>query len=331
MSYLDEHYDEIFKKYSDEELKKDCDNFINGKGRLSKVLNHFFKECIYNCTNTRGKKTPIEALQNDEDMAWIINYVNSKPKFYTGNEVSNVESFFRNGGRLACKVANFPPREARDVYFRYFPNALTFNRGGQQQLRILDTSSGFGSRMSAVLLSGHTYIGFDPNRELHNKLVECAKWYKDNGFINDEQHCRLLCKGSEVFVPDLENTIDVSFTSPPYFNLETYSNDNSASTQNYDNYQNWLVNFVRPTIENTYRYLKVGGYAMINIKNLTRDGKQKLFDDWYEIFCSIDGFEPYEVFEMKQTSTKVVGQYANYDPKNYQNAKEPIMCFRKVY
>ena len=55
------------------------------------------------------------------------------------------------------------------------------------------------------------------------------------------------------------------------------------------------------------------------------------FDDWYEIFRSIDGFEPYEVFEMKQTSTKVVGQYANYDPKNYQNAKEPIMCFRKVY
>ena len=69
---------------------------------------------------------------------------------------------------------------------------------------------------------------------------------------------------------------------------------------------------------------------MINIKNSTRGKKEKLFDDWYNIFCSIDGFEPYEVFEMNQTSTKVVGQYANYDPSKYQGAKEPVMCFRKV-
>ena len=30
MSYLDEHYNEIFKKYSDEELIKDCNSFVNG-------------------------------------------------------------------------------------------------------------------------------------------------------------------------------------------------------------------------------------------------------------------------------------------------------------
>lgn len=292
------------------------------------MLNYFFKECIYNCTNTRGKKTPIQALECDEDIEWILNYVNSKPNFYKGTDTQNIESFFRNGGRLACKVANFPAKEARDIYFRYYPNAIG---DSDTQLVCLDTSSGFGSRMSSVLLSGHTYIGFDPNKQLHKKLFECAKWYKDNGFINDNQHCRLICKGSETFIEDLVDSVDIAFTSPPYFNLETYSDDNSASTQNYDNYNNWLLNFVRPTIENTYKYLKVGGYAMINIKNLTRDGKQKLFDDWYEIFCSIDGFKPYEVFEMKQSSTKVVGQYANYDPKNYQNAKEPVMCFKKVY
>lgn len=42
MNYLKEHYDEIFKKYSNEELKKDVYNYINKKGRLNKVLNHFF-------------------------------------------------------------------------------------------------------------------------------------------------------------------------------------------------------------------------------------------------------------------------------------------------
>lgn len=269
----------------------------------------------------------MQALDCDEDIEYILEYVNSKPKFYTGNDVQNVESFFRNAGKLACKVANFPPKEARNIYFRYFPNALIDKR---IKINVLDTSCGFGSRMCSVLLSGHNYFGFDPNEQLHKQLMACAKWTKENGFIDEKQKCRLFCKGSEEFVPQLENTIDVAFTSPPYFNLELYSNDSSASTNNYDNYELWLENFVKPTIENTYRYLKVGGYAMINIKNLTRGKREKLFDDWYNIFCQIDGFEPYEVFEMKQTSTKVVGQYANYDPSVYQGAKEPVMCFKKV-
>ena len=33
MSYLSEHYDEIFKKYSDEELLADINSFINGGGQ----------------------------------------------------------------------------------------------------------------------------------------------------------------------------------------------------------------------------------------------------------------------------------------------------------
>ena len=120
MSYLDEHRDEIFKKFTKEELIKDVNNYRNGKGRLSKILNHYFKELIFESRSSRYGKSPMEALQNDGDMSFILNYIQTKPKFYTGSEVSNVESFFRNGTRIARKVANFCPRNARDVYFRYF-------------------------------------------------------------------------------------------------------------------------------------------------------------------------------------------------------------------
>lgn len=326
MSYLDEHRDEIFKKYPKEVLIKDIESYKSGSGRLSKVLNQYFEECIYNCTTARARKTPMEALMNDEDVNYIIEFTKTKPNFYTGNEVTNIKSFFRNAGKLACKVANFPPKEARDIYFRYFPDYLT----RKDKLNCLDTSCGFGSRMSAVLLSGHNYFGFDPNIELQKKLHDCARFYYDNGFIDKEQKCRLYKMGSENFMKELENTIDVSFTSPPYFNLETYSKDNGTSTNNADNYEKWLELFAKPTIENTYKYLKVGGYAMINIKNLTRGKREKLFDDWYNIFCSIDGFEPCEVFEMSQSGMKVVGFYGNYNPENYLEAKEPVMCFKKV-
>jgi hypothetical protein len=267
------------------------------------------------------------ALQSDEDMKNILEYINSKPTFYTGTEVANVKSFFRNACRIANKVANFPPREATNIYFRYFPNALTDK---EHKLNILDTSSGFGSRMSAVLLHGHNYYGFDPNPELHDKLMECAKFYKSHGYIDDNQKCRLLKCGSEVFKPQFENMFDVSFTSPPYFNLEIYSNDGYASSSNYDNYEKWLDEFVKPTLENTYKYLKVGGYAMINIKNPTRNRKYKFFDDWFNIFKSMDGFEFVEVFEMSQTSVKTVGYYSTYDPSCYAECKEPVMVFKKI-
>lgn len=269
MNYLEEHRNEIFKKYSKEELLKDIENYKNGSGRLSKVLNQFFEECIFNCKAPRGTKSPMEALQDENDMDFIVEYTKSKPKFYTGNEISNVKSFFRNGGRIAQKVANFCPKNARDIYFRY-------SDINGERLNILDMSSGFGSRMSAVLLNGHNYFGFDPNVELHNKLMEYGKFLYDNGKIENGQVCRLYCQGSEIHREELDNTIDVSFTSPPYFNLEIYDNDNSESTKNYNNYSAWLEYFAKPTINNTYRYLKVGGYAMINIKNLTRGKKRTI-------------------------------------------------------
>lgn len=187
--------------------------------------------------------------------------------------------------------------------------------------------------MSAVLLSGNNYFSTDPNPKLHDKLFECAKWMYDNGFIKENQKCELVRQGSEIFIPEWEEIMDVSFTSPPYFNLEKYCDDESASTKNYDNYDLWLEYFAKPTIDNTYRYLKVGGYAMINIKNMTNGKKLNLFDDWGKLFTEHGGYEFVEIFDMEQTSKKVVGKYANYSDKldeNYNQAKEPIMCFRKV-
>ena len=295
-------------------------------GRLTKFLNHFFEELIFESSTSRGQYySPMDALKDDEYIKWIIEYTESKPNFYTGNQVANIKSFFRNGGRKGGKVANFPPKVARDIYTRYFDNVT-------EPLNCLDTSSGFGSRMSAVLLSGNNYYSTDPNPNLHEKLFECAKWMYDNGFIKQNQHCELIKQGSEVFVEEWENMMDVSFTSPPYFNLEKYCDDNSASTQNYDNYDLWLENFAKPTIDNTYKYLKIGSYAMINIKNMTNGKKLNLFDDWLELFNQHEGFEFVEIFNMEQTSKKVVGLYANYDKSKANNQNiEPVMVFRKVF
>jgi len=324
MTYLEEHRDEIFKKYDTPTLLKDIESYRSGSGRLSKVLNHFFEECIFDCKAPRGTKSPMEALDNDKDMEFILTYIKSKPKFYTGNEVSNVKSFFRNAGRLAQKVANFCPKNARNIYFRYH------DINSETKINVLDTSAGFGSRMSAVLLSGHNYCGFDPNTQLYAKLTEYLAFLRKNKVISDEQRCGLYCKGSEIGLSALVDKFDVAFTSPPYFNLEVYGTDEGQSIQQFSEYDTWIEYFVRPTVRNTYAYLKVGGYAMINIKNLTRGKKEPLFDDWFKVFEEISGFEFVEIFEMEHQAKKNYTMNCNYEKEAYQGFKEPIMVFRKV-
>ena len=315
---------DIFKKYDDKELFKDIENFKYGKGKLYKVLNHFFEEIIYKCSNKRGGKSPFEVLQDDDTILKIFEYIKSKPNFYTGTFIQNLKSFFRNGGKIAQKVANFDPQNAKNIYFRY-------NGINGRKLNILDTSMGFGSRLSAVILSGHNYIGFDPNKELFNKLVEYKYWLKNNGYIDKNQSCNLLCKGSEIFDSRLVDKIDVMFTSPPYFDLETYSQDKGQSIIMFNKYDLWLDKFAKPTIENIYKYLKIGGYAMINIKNMTNGKKYNLFDDWFEIFSNIKGFEFVEIFEIKHQSKRNVVMNTNYSKEQYKGFKEPVMVFKKIF
>lgn len=128
----------------------------------------------------------------------------------------------------------------------------------------------------------------------------------------------------------LKCLFDVSFTSPPYFDFEVYSQDKGQSISMFPTYNEWLEGFVKPTIQNTYEYLKVGGYAMINIKNLTHGKRYPLFDDWFKIFESIEGFEFVEIFEMQHQAKKNYTMNSNYSKEQYKGFKEPVMVFKKI-
>ena len=317
VTFLELHYSELFPKYDAQSLLKDIHNFKHGKGKLGKLIRHFFKERIYECHGTRGRVSPMEAMQNEEIMKKVLAYIHEHPSFYCHKPLANVESFFRNGGKYASKVGNFCPKTARSIYERY--------RNGRHSLNILDTSMGFGSRMLGALLSGHSYYGIDPNKKLNESLHDCLQFLKDNNQLESSQECMLYCQGSETFIPALENKCDVMFTSPPYFNLEIYSEDECESTKNYDNYENWLERFVKPTVDNITRYMRKGGIVMINIKNMTRNARKPLFDDWMKIMKDHPSLEYLETFEISHQTPR------HYREENqYKGFKEPVMVFRKI-
>lgn len=310
----------IFKRFSKEELTRDIENYLSGSGRLYKVSAHYFKKLMYMSIGGKGKTSPYKALKNPENLKQAFDYINSKPKFYNGDDVFNLETYFRNCGTVALKVANFCPKNAISIYNRYNPE--------NNKLNILDTSCGFGSRLSAAVLNGHNYYGFDPNEKLVVKLRQLIKFYKKYTDINCK--CYIFCEGSETQIPTLFNKMDIAFTSPPYFDLERYSQDEGQSVIKFPTYDEWLKGFAEPTIINIYKCLKVGGYAMINIKNMTSRGRYPLFDDWFKIFKSINGFEFVEIFEIKHQHKRYFFKNTTYKEEDYKGFKEPVMVFRKV-
>lgn len=316
-NYYEEHKEEFFKKYPSDILLRDIESFLNGKGKLSKILNHFFEEEMYKCKGGRGNMSPMEAINNDEVINNILTFTRSKPKFYVGNDIANIKSFFRNAGRTAQKVANFPVREAYEIYTNYTKEGDT----------IYDMSCGFGSRMSACILGGRNYFGTDPNETLCTKLNEYGEFLRANGYCSNY---KIYCDGSENTILDLVGKVDLCFSSPPYFDLEKYSDNSNQSNVRFPQYNIWLENFAKPTINNCATYLKTGGHMLVNIKNMTSGKKYPLFDDWKKIALQTEGLQYVETINMKQLSKR------DYKGKHFTNVEtdfgneEPIMVFTKI-
>ena len=176
---------------------------------------------------------------------------------------------------VGSSASNFKNTDAQAIYERYCPP------GGV----ILDSSMGFGGRLLGAMASsnGYYYIGTDPNTET------CYHIHQMRDDLNrclgiPYERMEIHCAGSE-YISGIDNTVDFSFTSPPYFNCEVYSEEESQSYNKYSELDNWIEGFVRPTIRNIRRSLKPGGLCAINIADFyTKDtGKINFVDEWIRI------------------------------------------------
>ena len=254
----------------------------------------------------------MDALESDNFIKNALLFCSNHKEFYNDKmtECEKLKCFFRN--MRPRKVANFPPREAKRLIFSYFPNYDLFD----EPLNIHDASSGFGSRQATVLLNGCNYYSTDVNAELHERLKDAYDFLKKYHLTRGK--CDLRLQGSEERIEEWKGQMDISFTSPPYFNLEIYSSDKAKSTKNYDNYTLWKEEYLRPTCENILYYLKPGGYAMINIKNLSK--KEPIFDDFVKTFLNLGMNRLPD--EHLYISAKVWNDEETF--------KDPVMVFQKI-
>ena len=177
-----------------------------------------------------------------------------------------------------CQYAvNFPALVARALYERY-----TY---GVDSPIVWDPSAGWGGRLVGALTARRSilYVGTDPNEDhlwtdeqgvKHSKYTELAAYHASRRPFDDTPpNVMFFPCGSEVIYQNptfrtLRGKVNVVFTSPPYFNREAYSEDESQSYKKFSTFPEWSEGFLQPTIETAAEWLAPGGYLLWNVADI---------------------------------------------------------------
>jgi hypothetical protein len=118
-----------------------------------------------------------------------------------------------------------------------------------------DYSCGFGGRMLGAASCGRKYVGTDPLTV--PELNKMASFF-------DLKDITLHHLGSENYKGP-ENSVDLYWSSPPYYDQELYSDD---ETQAYNNGEDYFYNvYWDNTLKNIKYMLKPGKWFGLNVKN----------------------------------------------------------------
>lgn len=210
---------------------------------------------------------------------------------------SNLRKAFRTCSGVQC-VSNFRPTAAAAVY--------DLLGGGT----VWDPCAGFGGRLMGAMATPKVqkYIGTDPSTQTFNGLTqmhgELNGWRTE---IELHQEC------AETFRP--KDQLSIVFTSPPYFNCEKYSEEETQSWKKYTTPGHWNEGFLRPMIKQAHASLKPKGWLALNVANVRTHNS--LESDCVRI-ARQEGFVLETVIDLLLASITFCGQKA-----------EPIFIFRK--
>ena len=247
-----------------------------------------------------------EVLENKELMGMVIGVIKSNPKVFCEKTLSgNIRTCFNlTTNQIAGVPTNYPIGSVRKIL-----------KNVKQGSNYLDFSCGWGGRLLGVMSMPVNYYGTDPNHLLCEKLIEISSIYKELNRITTSVNIKAI--GSETFIPEWENLMDISFSSPPYFDLEDYKIGKQSI--NNKNYTQWLEEYWTPTIKNIYKYLKDDGIFGVNIKNIPR---LNLKDDMLEIVEN-NGFIHEQNVELEVRNRNRVSMFGC-------NSNENIYLFSKL-
>lgn len=286
--------------YLEKDKKLSISNFVGAP-----IFKHFSPHYFEMKSAYSRKPSIVEAFNDDKLLMKTINNRLARNHNIHGNMI---KQGLRNS-HCAFAGSIFNVSIAKHLYNKYTADGDI----------IYDYSMGFGQRLLAALSLNHRvkYVGVDPLARSVKSNQAIFDFYHHNvSGLNKDVH--LVETGSEDFIDEQYlNKVAFAFSSPPYFNLEIYEeNDTQAYVGGYNKFIN---NWWAKTVDNVSKLLKKGGRFGINVA--LGVGKFALADDMRAIVEKA-GFELEECYQL------VLSQNLKF--KNKQAEKlEPIFIYKK--
>lgn len=243
-----------WKRLQDYQPDMNSTDLFNNSSLATDICKHFCHS-FYLATE-RNKLTLIDNFNNDETLKKIIHnrlglgWLDADEKGEGVNEAFNLSFKMiviqgQRSMRLVNSTSMYKPGIAKYMALKY----------SEKNDLILDSSCGFGSRLLGTIAAERRYIGTDPLTT--SELTSMAEF-----FNFDKNSYTLINDGSENY-RGKENSIDLSYTSPPYEEMEFYSSD---KRQSYNNGIDYFYNiYWKQTLENVKYMLKPNKIFGLNI------------------------------------------------------------------
>ena len=192
-------------------------------------------------------------------------------------------------------IQNFKPQNARAIVEHLCP-VLWGN--------IYDYSAGYGGRLLGIGSSNmnYNYTAVDPNTETVNYLQYFNSLIKQATGVEGT----IVQSVSEDYQPE---DVDLAFSSPPYFNLEKYSDEPTQCMVNYTTLDEWFDGYVVPTMTNIHNGLNSDGVFATNIADYKTYGQKEpveVCERWIETAEKI-GFKHTGTIKMMLNTRPGVG------------------------
>lgn len=184
----------------------------------------------------RGHPSAVECWKDDEELRKAVRTQVEAGHPTTPERVLKALTFHHH------LPAVFRPAFARFVYEKYCaPGA-----------RVWDPCAGYGGRLFGAAAAKVRYLGTDIEPETVEGNRALAR---DIGFDAEVR----LQSALDADVPE----VDLVFTSPPYFDVEQYSDREGQPHVSYDGLGDWLEHFLRPLVGKARDVLCSGGRLVL--------------------------------------------------------------------
>jgi len=240
----------FYFSYSDTEMKKDWENLrawttaensINSTSRLGMKLSEHFCPNFYDIESASG--TSYKSLWTAENLKKILRW---NRKSHSTPYLSEI----KRGIYFCCgltKNTMYRPQMMKLACIKYKPKY------------VLDPCAGWGGRMLGTVSYGADYIAFEPNTTTYNNLMKIVD------FLGINNKVTLICDDARNMLKYNLPKVDMVLTSPPYFDLEVYTHEDTQSITNTTSYQDWADSFLREIIKLSISHLNENGVSCWNV------------------------------------------------------------------